>query len=97
MWTSFKKPLGLHADKLAVDIHVEDPDGMPDDAVTLIEVVSDGGRVVARRATNAAAVDWTTTVESGAARYFYVRVTTASDVTDGEGVTAWTAPVWTNR
>ena len=37
----------------------------------------DGGRVVASRAANAAAVDWTTTVESEEARYFYVRVTTA--------------------
>ena len=53
--------------------------------------------MVASRAANAAAVDWTTTVESEEARYFYVRVTTASDVTGGEGVTAWTAPVWTGR
>jgi hypothetical protein len=89
--------LGSPEEPFAVDIHVEDPDGMPDDAITLIEVVSDGGRVVARRTTNAAAVDWTTTVESETARYFYVRVTTASDVTGGKGVTAWTAPVWTGR
>ncbi len=30
-------------------------------------------------------------------RYFYVRVTTASDYWGNEGITAWTAPVWTGR
>jgi len=30
-------------------------------------------------------------------RYYYVRVTTASDFAGVEGVTAWTAPVWTGR
>ena len=88
--------LGSVGRTVAVDVRVEDPNGIPD-AITLIEVVSDGGRVVARRATNAPAVHWATTVESENARYLYVRVTTASDVTGGEGVTAWTAPVWTGR
>jgi hypothetical protein len=36
-------------------------------------------------------------VSSSTSRYYYVRVTTASDVTGGPGFTAWTAPVWTGR
>jgi hypothetical protein len=36
-------------------------------------------------------------VASSTSRYDYVRVTTASDVTGGLGVTAWTVPVWTGR
>ncbi|MDQ3663859.1 MAG: hypothetical protein M3353_04270 [Actinomycetota bacterium] len=43
------------------------------------------------------AVDTRFTLRSTTARYFYVRITTASDVSGGEGVTAWTAPVWTGR
>ncbi len=78
-------------------VHVEDPDGDPGDAITLVEIISDGGTVVASRPANATTVDWTVTLPGGDAHYFYVRVTTASNVSGGEGVTAWTAPVWTGR
>jgi hypothetical protein len=77
-------------------IHIEDPDGAAD-AITGVEIVSDGGAVVAAKATNAAVVDWTVALDSSAARYFYVRVTTVSNSTGGPGLTAWTAPVWTGR
>ena len=81
----------------AADIRVWDPDGVASDAITRIEIVADGGAVVARRAFDAADVRWSPMLPSSGERYFYLRVTTASDVTGGEGVTAWTAPIWTGR
>lgn len=77
-------------------IQITDPDG-PKDAVKLVEIVSDGGAVVVKKAFNSASVSWTPTVSSTTARYFYVRVTTASDFWGNVGITAWTAPVWTGR
>lgn len=79
------------------EIQVEDPDGVAEDAITLIELISDHGEVVASRSGDDTAVDWTVTLESDTARYYYLRVTTASGLDGSEGVTAWTAPVWTGR
>ena len=78
-------------------IQIVDPDGTPSDAITLVEVVSDGGKVVASLPTSGTTVDLTVTLNSQTAHYFYLRVTTASDHTGSPGVTAWTAPVWTGR
>lgn len=78
-----------------VDVRVEDPDGTAADAITLLEIVSDGGAVVASEATNGSVVAWTPTVSSETARYLYLRVSTASGADDVPGPTAWTAPVWT--
>ncbi len=78
-------------------IKVEDPDGVAGDAITRVEIVSDGGRVVASQPFGGPIAEWKVTLDSPTARYFYVRVTTASDVSGGEGLTAWTAPVWTGR
>ena len=83
-------------------MRVEDPDGDPADAVTKLEIVSDGGVVVAERFFGEAdgdttSVEWLVELDASAARYFYVRVSTASTVTGGPGITAWTAPVWTGR
>ena len=78
-------------------IHIQDPDGTPSDAVTLVEIVSDGGKVVASFPANSNTVDWTVTLTSGTAHYFYLRVSTNSNVSGGPGLTAWTAPVWTGR
>ena len=75
-------------------IKIHDPDGAAD-AVKLVEIVSGGGAVVAKKAFNSADVSWSPTLSSTTARYFWVRVTTASGLAGGEGVTAWTAPVWT--
>ncbi len=78
-------------------IKVSDPDGMGDE-ITLIEIVSDGGEVVASIPTNGDAWEVTVELESEDARYFYVRVTTVSPLGgDVPGATAWTAPVWTGR
>ncbi len=77
-------------------VRVHDPDGAAD-AVRLIEIVADGGAVVASKAFDAADVTWVQALPSTTERYFWVRVTTASDFWGNEGVTAWTAPVWTGR
>lgn len=77
-------------------IKISDPDGMKD-KITLVEIVSDGGIVVASIPTNGASVDLTVSLSSETARYFFVRVHTASPLNGGPGVTAWTAPVWTGR
>lgn len=43
-------------------------------------------------------VTWKVKGLPAGARYFWLRVSTASDdVTGVPGVTAWTAPVWTGR
>jgi hypothetical protein len=75
-------------------IRVSDPDGVKDE-ITLVEVVSDGGEAVASIPTHGNAVDLTVQLTSEDARYFYVRVTTASPLEGSPGLTAWTAPVWT--
>lgn len=73
-------------------VHVSDPDvTAAGDAVTKLELISDGGAVVAAKAVAGHSVSWTPTARSATARWFYLRVTT------GDGVTAWTAPVWTGR
>lgn len=87
------------------DVRVWDPDalgGCQPDAVTLVEIVSDGGEVVARLSPTASVgtqtITWTVAGLSAKARYFWVRVSTVSDDVNGRpGVTAWTAPVWTGR
>ena len=78
-------------------IHIQDPDNSATDAITLVEIVSDGGTVVASMPTSGNTVDWTLTLSSGSAHYFYLRVSTESTIDGGPGVTAWSAPVWTGR
>ncbi|HAY84034.1 MAG TPA: hypothetical protein DCY42_03655 [Chloroflexi bacterium] len=78
-------------------LRIEDPDGEPGDNITLVEILSDGGQVVASQAFNSTKVEWHVTLTSDTAHYYFARVTTASNVSGGEGITAWTAPVWTGR
>ena len=93
------------ASSYTADVKIWDPDalaGSKSDAVTLVEIVSDGGVVVRTYKPSAAAgiktVTWTAKGLPVNARYFWVRVSTASDDVNGvPGVTAWTAPVWTGR
>jgi hypothetical protein len=82
-------------------VSIEDPDGQ---AITRVEIVTDGGQVAASLAADGPRVEWTTTLASPTARYYYVRVVTESNEasvlaghTGGEGITAVTAPVWTGR
>ena len=83
-------------DTFDVAIDIEDPDGAAD-AITKVEIISDGGEVVATLDADSASVQWTTTLSSDSAHYYYVRITTASPLSGEEGVTAWTASVWTGR
>jgi hypothetical protein len=79
---------------LTAEIHIEDPDGLSSDAITLVEIVSNGGTVVAsKEGDDGCTLDWTVTLapEHG---YYYLRVHTESDELGLPGVTAWTAPVW---
>lgn len=89
--------LGLATSTATAEIHIEDPDGIASDAITKVEIVSDGGMIVATLDTGSTVVDWTVTLDSSEASYFYVRVTTASGLNGEAGVTAWTAPVWTGN
>lgn len=80
------------------DIHIEDPDGTAGDTITFVEVVSDGGEVVGSiGGDGSTALDWTVTLTSEDASYYYVRVYTESGAEGLPGVTAWTAPVWTGN
>ena len=78
-------------------VQITDPDATAEDSISLVEIVSDHGVVVAQQATAGTNVDVSVQLSSSTARYYYVRVTTASDVSGGPGVTAWTAPIWTGR
>ncbi len=77
-------------------IQISDPDGVKDE-ITLVEIVSDGGRVVKSIPTKGTSIDLTVKLNSDSARYFFVRITTASPLEGAPGLTAWTSPVWTGR
>jgi len=77
-------------------IKVSDPDGLKDE-ITQIDIIADGGEVVASIPTSGSSVELTVELDSEDASYFFVRVTTASPLEGAPGVTAWTAPVWTGR
>jgi hypothetical protein len=101
MGTTLSEP----ASSYTASIQVSDPDAVSgdlNDAVTLIEIVSDGGEVVASLpldpSDSAQTINWTASGLPADAAYFFVRVSTASnDVTGLADVTAWTAPVWTGQ
>lgn len=80
-------------------VHIEDPDGVASDAITLVEIVSDGGTVVASKTGDSCIVDWTVTLtpDDMTGSYYFLRVYTESDELGLPGVTAWTAPVWTGN
>ncbi len=81
-----------------VYMHVEDPDGTAGDAITKVEVVSDGGEVVATVVGDGSTVlESSFTLVSGDAGYYYLRVYTESGEDGLPGVTAWTSPVWTGN
>lgn len=69
------------------------------DGVTLVEVVTDGGKTVASYVPAEPMSDLTVELEfsSETATYYYIRITTLSPLNGEPGVTAWTAPVWTGR
>jgi hypothetical protein len=89
--------LAAPVERASARIRIEDPDGGPADAITRVEIVSDHGAVVASRSGSGNRFDWRIELDARSTRYFYLRVTTASGLEGGEGVTAWTAPIWTGR
>ena len=80
-----------------IHVQVKDPDGDAGDAITQIDIVSDAGLVVGSLPVSGDSVDWTSTLTSDTAHYFYARISTASGPDGVPGPTAWTAPVWTGR
>ncbi len=72
-------------------VHAEDPDTSGSDKIIKIEVISDGGAVVASQNYSAFSVDFQTTLTSTTSKYYYIKVTKA------QNKFAWTAPVWITR
>ncbi len=72
-------------------VHAEDPDTSSGDTIIRIEIISDGGTVVASQDYSAYSVDFQTTLTSTTSKYYYVKVTKA------QNKFAWTAPVWITR
>lgn len=74
----------------------------PKDQITKVDIVKDGGAIVQTYSpTPDNAVHWTPTITDAAAKYFFIRVWTASGG-DAPGANpanpvAWLAPVWTGR
>ncbi len=83
--------------KYTAAIHIEDPDRSAVDEITLVEIVSDRGTVVASIPTGGTMVDLTVPLSSASSHYYFVRVSTQSGADGLPGQTAWTAPVWTGR
>lgn len=87
------------------DIRISDPDtGNPNDKITKIDIVKDGGAVVQQYEPSPAAahsVQWSPTVQDAGAHYFFVRVWTAgggdAPGAKPENPVAWLAPVWVDR
>ena len=77
-----------------VSVRVEDPDAASAEVVSKVEIVTSGGTVVAVQTGAERTLDWSTTVDSVAGRYYYLRVWETSAPTGEEKKTAWTAPVW---
>ncbi|HIH00621.1 TPA: CehA/McbA family metallohydrolase [Thermoplasmata archaeon] len=76
-------------------IHIVDPDGVDSDAITLVEIVTNGGVVVASQEGDGSCVfDWDASFDAEGGSYYFVRVHTESNELGLPGVTAWTAPVW---
>jgi hypothetical protein len=85
------------------DIAINDPDtDNPKDKITKLDIVEDGGKVVAtENPTPAFAVHWTPTLQNARNKYFFVRVWNAgggdAPGANPEQPVAWLAPVWTGR
>jgi len=81
-------------DELTAEIRVVDSDDVASDAITRVEIVSNGGVVAAfKDGDGSCQLDWTVSLPL-VDGYYFVRVFTESDELGLPGVTAWTAPVW---
>ncbi|HEX5553989.1 MAG TPA: hypothetical protein VFX43_12160 [Chitinophagaceae bacterium] len=85
------------------DIRISDPDtGDPNDKITRIDIVKDGGEVVKTyRPDPAYLVSWRPVIRDSRNKYFFIRVWNAGGGdgprADPEKPVAWLAPVWTGR
>lgn len=79
--------------KLTVAAHIRERDAARGLELSRLDVVSNGGRVVATSRKRGTSLDWTTRIRVTPGRYYYLRVWArylgAVDIE-----TAWTAPVW---
>lgn len=98
MGSTLNKP-----DSIVFDIEISDPDtSEPKDAISKIDIVTDGGEIAATFETAPThALSTRITVASADKKYFFIRVwnTGGGDLANakaGEPV-AWLAPVWTGR
>ncbi|MCL4402000.1 MAG: CehA/McbA family metallohydrolase [Acidobacteria bacterium] len=98
MGSTLKRPA-----EFKFDIAISDPDdGSPNDRITKIDIVKDGGIVVKEHTPAPGySIRWTPTISDSAARYFFVRVWNAgggdAPGADPAKPVAWLAPVWTGR
>lgn len=86
------------------NISVSDPDtNNPDDKITKIDIVKDGGKVVQTYdvPNPSFAVEWNPTIREESNKYFFVRIWNAggghTPKADPQKPIAWLAPVWINR
>ncbi len=90
-------------DVFRFEISISDPDmNKPDDKITKIDIVKDGGAVVQEYSPSPAyTVTWSPVIKDAAAKFFFVRVWNAAggDAANGDPSkpVAWLAPVWTGR
>ncbi|HWQ93306.1 MAG TPA: hypothetical protein VN673_16650 [Clostridia bacterium] len=98
MGSTLKRP-----DSFQFDISISDPDtSHPEDKITKIDIVKDGGAVVqVYNPTPAYSVSWKPTIHDATNRFFFVRVWNAGggDAAGGKPANpvAWLAPTWTGR
>ncbi|QKJ29626.1 hypothetical protein HQ865_07625 [Mucilaginibacter mali] len=88
------------------DIDINDPDtGNPDDKITKIDIVKDGGQVVQTYDVKIPvfAVKWSPEIKDATAKYFFIRIWSVgggdapkAKLTPDKPMT-WLAPVWTGR
>ncbi len=86
------------AESYTASLDIYDPDG-ESDMITLVEIVSNGNVTVwsASPFSNSFTDLEIELPGNGGPQYFFVRVTTVSPLNgEVEGITAWTAPVWTD-
>jgi hypothetical protein len=92
-----------HPDVFNFRIDVSDPDtGNPNDKITKIDIVKDGGEVVQTYSpTPDYAIQWSPTIRDSSSKFFFVRVWNAAggDVPQANPANpvAWLAPVWSGR
>lgn len=90
-------------DVFKFDIWISDPDTTkPQDKITKIDIVKDGGEVVQEYTpTPGYSVTWTPTVNDATSRFFFVRIWNVGGgdaaAGDPKKPMAWLAPVWTGR